>query len=266
MNRPLAWLVCLPLLAACAAAPEEETDAGRKYERQIVDVSGQVKLHPLEVKWRTDQSMELPSLEGLTVKVEDALKATASQPALESTTSDADGRFSVPDVDVTNVTLALVASVDDPSGVLAPCGYGLVRGQPEGDLTDMPVYVVSAAFLDHIAAPTGLLADELLDLGFMFVQFVDKTGETALPEAKLGLVNLSKTTVLEDSEENPLWYLDETLTGVHTGTSTSDSGVLLYVPAFGAKEYTGVKDGTSFEVKLAGARKGFVLSVFIHAE
>lgn len=264
MIRRLAWIV--PLLAACAAAPEEETDAGRKFERQIVDVSGQVLLHPLEVKWRTDEGLELPSLSDLTVNVEDALKATAAQPALDSTTTDAEGRFAVEKVDVTNVNLALVASVDDPSGVLADCGYGLVRGQPKGDLTDMPVYVVSKAFLEHIAAPTGLQSDELLDLGFMFVQFVDPAGETAIEGARLGLVSLSKTTVIEDSKENPLWFLDDTLTAEHPGDATSASGVLLYVPAFGAKEYTGVKDGTSFEVKLAGARKGFVLSVFIHAE
>lgn len=266
MKRVLALVAALPLAFACGTPADETPDAGRKYEDKIIEVTGRVTLHPLEVKWRAERTLDLPSLAGLTVSVEDALKATSGQPALKTVTSGADGSFEVAEVDVTNVNLALVASVKDPTEVLAPCGYGLVRGQPPGDLLDMPVYVVSNDFLDYIAEPTGYTSDELLDLGFMFVQITDKAHETGIAGAKLAIRKLSQNHVIEHDDDNPLWYMNETISALAPAAETSAGGVLLYVPEFGAKEYTALKDGSEFELKLAGARKKFVLSVFIVQE
>lgn len=266
MRRFAALAAALSFGIACGTSDEEPSESQRKYESKHVDVTGQVKLHPLEVKWRAEQGLELPSLVGLTVNVEDALRATSGHPALETVTSDAEGRFEARKVDVTNVNLALVASVQDPTEVLAPCGYGLIRGQPPGDLLDMPVYVVSHDFLDHIAVPTGYSSDELLDLGFMFVQIADEALETGIAGAKLALRKSARNEVVENSGENPIWYLNETASGLAETEQTTASGVLLYVPGFGAKEFTALKDGSTFELKLAGARKNFVLNVFIAQE
>lgn len=260
--------VAAAVVLALVACGGDDAEQDKKPPRTpaapvIIRVAGEVKLHPLERTWRTDAGLPLPELEGLQVHVEDALKATAGQPALKSTTSGAAGAFETTDVDVSSVKLALVASVADPKGIIADCGYGLVRGKPEGDLLDMPVYVVTKEFLQALIAPTERTVEELLALGFIFAQVTDATHERPVAQAELALVVQSQPRAIEHSETNPLWYLDEKLETAANEGGTSPSGVVLYVPEFGAKEYTAIKPGASFDVKLAGSRRNFVLSAFI---
>lgn len=269
--RQLSVLSLLSLALACAGEPTEETpDAGSRFEKVIIRTAGTVRLHPLEAKWRADNTLPTPTFEGLKIAVEDALKATSGGPPLATGTVGANGVWEVADVDVTNVSLAVVATVSEPDGhesdaqkQLAPTGYGLVRGRPDGDLLDKPVFVMTRAFIDRIATGTGLTGEDLLAEGFMFAQVTDADG-APLADAELAKMSPSPRAI-ESSEDHPIWYLDAALTGLATGAKTSASGTAIYLPGIGAKEYSAVLSGHEFEVKLSGARPNVALSVFVPA-
>lgn len=252
------------LIAACAPASEEPgPDAGQTSNERIVDISGKVQFHPLEVEWRTNAGTlgEAPSLAGVTVNIEDAVRAKAGLSPLKTVTSGADGSFTAEDVDVKIVTIAILASVQGAG--LYYSGYGLQRGRPSADLVDMPVYVFSNAFIDTLV--DGLTEDPA---GFKATGFalgtIRTTGAQPLAGAKIARTS-DPTNPFTGDETIGVLYPKDDFSGVRTEGDTGEKGLVLLTNAGDAKDYTAIKEGYEFEERLTGSRGDAVVSFFIGA-
>lgn len=269
MKRLLLPSILPALLLAVACAPVDDpgndpdggSDAGTKRQKVIVSMNGTVSLHPTELEWRARKANEgaplaTPALEGASLDIEDAIKASLKLAPLKSSTVGAGGAWSVADVDVSDVTLAVVATVRGEG--LMQSGYGLVRGKPTQNLVDKPVYVVSLDFVAQLAAAVGREAEDLENEGFIFGRIVDREGN-GVAGARLALY--PGMTVVE---KEGLLYLNEDYTGtVDPSGGTSSSGAFVFLDAGSAKDYVALKSGMQFIEKLSGSRSGAVVSMFV---
>lgn len=269
MRNDTRWIPLLGLiLVACGTASETPpaADAGTPANTRIkVAMTGTVTLHPVEAAWRKqmgEAAPPLPSLEGTTLAIEDAVKALIGAAPLVSTKLGADGTFAFEAVDVTNVSLAVVASLADGStgeDRFFASGYGLHSGRPTADLKDKNVYVLSRAFVKALetAMPTGTAS--LLGGEFVFGMAAGPTSDEAgIAGAKLAY------TYGEEQKERVL-YLSDDLAKTE-GTATGATGAFIYFPKAGAtEEFTMIKTGMAFEKLTVGARKGLVLSSVFNA-
>ncbi len=308
----------LPLaLAAVACGPKTGgNDAGPNdgggNNQIIVNVTGTVKYDTSELQWRglsaswtppgNCQNGQLadgsdadagvadggagfannnpPCFAGDTFNVEDAIKALAMLPPLESESNlPASGAFSVPNVNATDTTLALVASVKDPSGLLAFSGYGI--GKPPFTSTNTlgcPIYVTSVAFMQHIAAalnsPSNPVSyDDLYMNGVGVVHVVGEDGVTGVAGAQLQHVYgagsmQTMALVTNDTNAQPpfyIYYLNDDLTGVSTNPYTSSSGMILLENVGSASNFTvtcaagSTTCSGTFPQVLIGSRVNYVL-------
>lgn len=257
-------------LAACGTAT---TTPPPTVARIVKPIGGTVLVHPLEAAWRVADPTRgvAPALVDSDLAIEDALLAKQGFPPMATTTVAADGSFLVPAVDVTNVSLAILAVVKHPLDALFPSGYGIVRKDPAGSLKDetltgKPVYVLSRQFITQLATAAGLAVSDLEDSGFVLGQIVDAEGK-GVEGAKFARERSPSPVEVTHTDTEGLHYLDAALTTTVDGR-TSASGVFLYIPPAtqGATEFTAIKSGTDFEVKLSGSRAGTVVSVFISAK
>jgi hypothetical protein len=253
-----------------------ETDAGIVVRHEYVTLTGTAQFHPLEVAWRASAGGPgaAPTLEGTEIRVENSTDALLSKPPLAKKTLAADGKFSFggEEVDTVNVSIALVGSVLDPTGAVFQSGYGLHRYRPgEARPTELrlkPVYVLSKAMVEKLAAATGSRSFEDLETeGFVLGQIVDKDG-APMAGAKLARMELtasgSAPRAVENTEdEHVIDYLNDDLSGLAPSAQTSASGAFLLYPGTSTREYSAIKGETLFEVRLSGARPKTALSLII---
>jgi hypothetical protein len=295
-----AALLLATALVACSAAttPGTDTDGGTTDAgphpggKKIIEVSGTVQYHPVELAWRAKQPAgvlsPLPSLDGDTFNVEDAIRAQSNQDPLKVIKlSSADGKtatFDVPGVDVTYTTLALVASVMDkapmdPHGLVFSA-YGL--GKPVFPVVDtnLPVYVVSKDFVNAIAKAIGHPVDDLVSSvnGFVIAQATKADGVTGSPGARLyQLYGTGVDARTQEINDANTIYLNDDLSGQNLdpvsmmpANVTSNSGVFIRINAGNAATYTMLhpKDTYNetgkvhYEEHLNGSRQGSALMVF----
>lgn len=264
-------------LVACAPSetPSGGTDAGTPpaARHEYVAVSGEVKFHPLELEWRAAASQGTPpSLQGLTVRVENSTDALLKRPPLASDTLAADGKFSFAQVDVVNVSLALVGSVKDPAATpnVMESGYGLHRYEPgdprPAEFKDKPVYVISTAFEKKLADALGMDTAGLEADGFVLGRVVDAEGK-GVEGAQVGRVGLSGIEPITNGEDEHLIdYLNDDLSGTITGGKTGPSGAFVLFPGASTKEYSAIKAGATFTSHLSGARQGTALTLFLEKQ
>ncbi len=286
---PLALL----LLAACSGSPKSSgSDGGTKpAQHEYIPISGTVQFHPLEQLWRAGtipgavaaSSTALPGLDGATLNVEDSVDALIGRPPLAQTTLGADGKFSFAQVDVVNVSVALVADVS-PTSTLMESGFGLYRyeaGKPRPtSLLNMPVWIISKEFEAMLAKAAGLTTDDLEQGGFVLGQIVVPDANDALHNQGVEGAQLAqevpasngfKAVALQSTNTNPdasppLYYLNSDLTGLATGDQTSSSGVFLFFPGVNTIDCTALKSGQTFAVHLVGARHETALAAYIEQQ
>lgn len=263
-------LPIVPLLSglalACAPAAPSGPDAGPVRKQIIFDFGGQLRIHPVETAWRTDEGTldQVPSLEGLTVKVEDATSAKAGRPALKTVTSTADGAWSAPEVDVALVSIAIVTSVEGPG--LFNSAFGIQRGRPTASKLDLVTWVLTEAFVDHLAkAARGDALDAQTEFkahGFSFGQITTPSGEP-VAGAKLALVQSTGPLEFTGTEEVKLYYLNDDLSGLNATAATGAKGLFILENAGDATDYTAILGDRKFENRLSGSREEAVVSFFI---
>lgn len=270
------------LVAACGTQvqPDATPDAGPVAKlHELVAVSGTVHFHPLEILWRGGLLGELvgpgpaPSLAGAQIRVENSTDALLRRPPLATSTLAGDGAFSFPQVDVVNVSIALVASVKDPAGKVMESGYGLHRYTPgearPAGFPDKPVYVLTVDLEKKLAGAVGISTDDLELDGFVLGQVVDKEGKAiaGVKVAKMvvGAGGLVPKALENTADKHIIDYLNTDLTATVNG-QTSASGAFLLFPGASISEYSALKDGVTFQIHLSGARPGTAMSLFIEAK
>jgi hypothetical protein len=250
----------LALGCGTASEPGPSPDAGTPVNSRVkVAVSGTVRVHPVELAWRKqlgEAAPPLPSLEGTTLAIEDAVKALIGATPLVTTKLAADGAFSFEAVDVTNVSLAIVASLTDAGAGedrFFASGYGLYSGRPTADLAGRDVYVLSRAFVKALqgAMPSG--AAPLVGGEFVFGMAAGATDAEGVPGATFAYT-------YGKAQDERVYYLSDDLSKAD-GAATGATGAFVYFPKAGAtEEFTMTKTGATFEKLTVGARKGLVLS------
>lgn len=248
--------------AACGGGPAGTAtpDAGTKpgLTRTLVDVDGVVELHPLEQRWREAEQKPAPSLAGTKLAIEDAARALAGLPALATVELQADGKFEVSGLDVTNVSLAVVATLTDPHTPAAfmTSGYGLVAGKPTEALHDKHVYVLTNDFIAKLQAALGTEAGKTLSSGGFVLGAAYDGALQGVEGAKFARSFSTGPQVRTDG----VFYLNADLSAA-AGDATSANGAFLFYPPVGSSdEYTMTKAGVAFEEHLVGSKAGAVLS------
>lgn len=267
MIKKASVLFLVGLLAACGPAEDDDDDDNKIPQRIKVNVSGYVALHPEEAKWREANEMATPDLTGASIDVEDALRAAFGPASLGDTTIDENGRWELEEVDVTNVSLAIVATVR-LEGTLMQSGFGLYLGRPSEDVLDKPVYVLTNEFVQALATATGSDFEELVADGFIFGQIAWRESETTeertpIEGAKLARAVEPEPEVVDNSGDARIYYPAVDFSG-SPSDSTTANGLFILTKAGSAKDYTAVAAGKSFESRLSGSRTGTAVSVFIH--
>ncbi len=260
-------LACLGVLAALACGEEEKPPpppppSGLPAQ---VRISGRAAVHPDAAAWLSLAGEAAPTLAGASITVEEALRATTGQPALNTGTVDASSNFDFPVVDATKVSLALFSRLDDPSGAsdaIMPTGTGLVRGRPPADIADKIVYGMPRSFVralnDAVTDIDGVLESE----GFILGKVVDAQGNP-IAGAKLHMFTTGSAHV----EQTGVFYVNAitgtTVTAIENG-STSANGLFIFRPAPGViGEFTASRGSDTFDKHLAGANEGTAFCLFV---
>ena len=292
MRRELLVGVALAFVA-CSSGTPTQTDTpdagGTGKNKKYIHVTGNVQISPVELAWRNAAHKPINGadiLNGDTINVEDAIRALSKLPPLNTGTLTSALTFDFAQVDVTNTTLALVASVKDkadPTGPLFFSGYGLGKPPFPAEDVNLPVYTVTREFVQVLSkAIYGPDAAVLHNLenntgGFVIGQAVygatkeNPAGVGGIAGAQLNKVYGSGTAatmspVISDPE-HLLYYLNDDFTAAAPSTGkTSNSGVYVYVNAGGAQNYVMLKDGSVFEQHLSGSRDATALQVFFNQE
>jgi hypothetical protein len=192
------------LLGGCAggAAPPV-TDGGpgqsstKPDENVRITVSGSATLFPPARAWLLQHGVDVPSLEGLRLRVEEPLYGVLSdvRASFGEATLGAEGTFRVGEVPVKDLALGLAAGVDDPavagSGVarVAPTSTMLYDTTREGrrprvDVRDAQAWVLPRAYVDALSQALGSATistiapgkQHLSETGFVLGRVVDEAG------------------------------------------------------------------------------------------
>ena len=208
MNRQLLFsltgLFALLTAAACSGNGNNGTpDAGGTdadidpFEDPVIRVSGTAEVHPSAKAWLEGNSQPLPSLEGLTLRVQEPLRVALNDPGavFGSVTLGADAAFAVDGVDTARVNTGIAAGVLDermgPNPVVVRTSTAiwdvqLRQGKPELDISDARAWALPTEFHDQLTVSIGEAAIQavtgdstkvtLIDAGFMLGRVVDAEG------------------------------------------------------------------------------------------
>lgn len=262
--RLLSLGLAATLAVACAPVEPSGPDAGFTKKQILHDFGGSVAYHPLEIDWRTaNHTMDtLPSLAGVTVKVQDATSALAGKPPLKTVTTDADAKWFAEKVDVAVVSIAILATVEGEG--LFESGFGIQRGRPNADKLDLTIWVMSDAFATHLATAVGATdVDAFKTVGFAFGQIKDLAGNP-VAGAKLALFQDPTPVEFTGTETTKVHYLNDDLSAKNGEPVTGAGGVVILEDAGDTQDYTAIATGKKFENRLSGSRASSVVSFFIN--
>jgi len=204
----------------------------------IINVSGMAALHPDALAWMNLEGRTPPSLEGLTVAVEEPLKAAAADPdaVFGTDTLGPDATFLVGGVDTAEVVVGVTASVLDENdgGTLVPARTSIydpaIYGTPPlEDLIGVRAWALPDAFHDQLTQAvgtqriSGLTFDggvgTLIEAGFILGKVVDAQGQPVL-----GAVLSTGVPELDDR----IFYPNVDFTDAFRG-GTNANGLFVYV-------------------------------------
>ncbi len=236
------------VLTGCPNGPGSgQDDAGTEDEGLSINVSGVATVHPEAVKYLQSQSAPVPTLEGLTLRVEEPFRVGVEDPlGIFSVETLADGgTFRAENVPHDVVTLGVAAGIRDcdadggtpgvactPRVVISATvlyDVALENKKPDKDIVDAKAYAIPRAFHDQLTLAVGAqniqnltsqTFSDLISAGFMLGQIVDAQGNPVSGAT----VELSGAAA---SLANRFFYLKGDLSG--TQESTSSNGLFIYV-------------------------------------
>jgi hypothetical protein len=274
MNRLIPVLVLMAISAAailpgCPGGGGGRKDGGEDGdipgEGLLISTAGTASVWPIAQAWMTDAGSAIPSMEGLTLRIEEPLKVALDDPEgiFATVTLDATGNFSVANVPVDLVNLGVAAGILDLTDAgrvtrAATILYdvAVLNEKPSADIIQAKAYALPRAFHDQLTAAitpavilshTGNQHTTLEGAGFILGQIVDAEGK---PVAR------AEVEPSFSSYESRIYYLTEDLTGTRPRPDgTSDNGVFLYVHTGGEVDTFrfGVKNRPEYLQRNAGA-------------
>ncbi|MDC0711463.1 carboxypeptidase regulatory-like domain-containing protein [Stigmatella sp. ncwal1] len=199
MKHPCLLALCSLLglgLSACGGDsipdPGLRTDDAQTVDpnRLLVTLRGKAELFPEAAQRLAAQGQPLPSLEGLSLVIEEPLRAGVNDPAASFGTGVCaeDGTFSITDVPVKDIHTSLAASLEHPglahtSTIVFDTAF--TGSRPRTDITGAQAWALPLSFQDAltqsvgeeaIGAHTEGRARSLLDAGFILGRVVDAQG------------------------------------------------------------------------------------------
>ncbi|MBX5484146.1 MAG: carboxypeptidase regulatory-like domain-containing protein [Myxococcaceae bacterium] len=215
-------------------------------EEPIIKVSGTAKVFPEAATWLQDAGMTVPELAGLTLRVEEPLKAALNDPTgvFGSVTLASDGKFTVENVDTSQVNLGIAAGIRDErdagtSGFVRSAtplfDVQLAQKKPDTDILDGVAWALPRAFHDQLTnavSPATILSitnnqfDSLIEAGFILGKVVDAQGNP---------VAGAKVVTTPASWGANFYYPTEDLSAV-TQNGTSANGLFVFVHTGGPTE------------------------------
>ena len=243
--------LCAAGLAACSGStsrPDGGTDAGPDpLDPPVVSFSGTARVLPEAAAWLQDAGQPVPSLVGVTLRVEEPLlmgmndkdpRALFGEQAL-----DASGTFTVSTVDTADVIAGVAAGFRDQVDA------GIARGAstlwdkiregaiPLKDVTGTEAWAFPSAFVAHLDAVVGAstildasdnLGDTLQQAGFALIRVVDAAG-APVAGARLGFsCGIGCVRVTEEQFLYPSADFSA-VTGHAAGGKTAAHGLVLYI-------------------------------------
>jgi hypothetical protein len=188
-----------------------------------------------------------PCLAGEAVQIVDQVRQSEGGGPLGSGgVTDWTGAFQASHVDLVDTDLGLLAVVTDPAGLMAPSA-GIVALPPfsSDGVSATPTYVVSVAFMQHIATVIGMSYESMMTKGVALIHVTGTPGGQPvfnmynLPEGSIDPGWYGGNVYLEyldpDSADPPyVYYLSSNLDGVLAYNSadvpaTSSAGLVVVV-------------------------------------
>jgi hypothetical protein len=279
MKRPCLLALCSLLgwgLSACGDGTRPDpgllTEDAQPVDldRLRVTVRGQVALFPEAAQRMAARGEPLPSLEGLSVDIDEPLRVAVNDPAASFGTgrTTGGGAFDVSGVPVKDIHTSLAASLTHPG--LVPTSTivfdtAFTGSRPRTDISGASAWALPLSFQDTltqavgegaIVAHTQGLAQNLWDAGFIVGRVVDAQGQ---PVA--GARIQPEPGELADR----LYYPSEDFTRAGQD-GTSSHGLFVYVHSgLGAEAFRLTVHGTeAYPWRNAGAMPGRALVLTLH--
>lgn len=241
------------LLCACPTGSTPHPDGGNDddgglivTDYPVISVSGTTVFHPAAVIWMADAGITPPPLTGLTVRVEEPLKAAQNDPGgvFGSQVVAADGAFSASDVDTSYILVGLAAGFRDTADAGVARGastiYDVLReGKvPQVNISGAVAHALPVSFVTQLSqvigsaaiqTASGGLGSTLQGTGFSLIRVVNAQGAPVAGVRVQFVCGTGCVTVTGGQ----FFYPNEALTSVspHTNTSaaTSANGLVIYV-------------------------------------
>ncbi|WP_281248053.1 carboxypeptidase regulatory-like domain-containing protein [Stigmatella erecta] len=239
-------------------------------DRLRVTVRGQVALFPEAAQHLAAQGEPLPSLEGLSVDIDEPLRVAVHDPVASFGTglTTGDGAFDISGVPVKDIHTSLAASLEEPG--LVPTSTivfdtAFTGSRPRTDITGAHAWALPVSFQDALTQAVGPgaigthtqgLAQTLWDAGFILGRVVDAQGQ---PVA--GARIQPEPGELADR----LYYPSEDFTRAGQD-GTGSHGLFVYVHSgLGAEAFRLTVHGTeAYPWRNAGAMPGRALVLTLH--
>jgi len=244
--------LCAAGLAACTGGNTSRQDGGTDagpdpLEPPVVAFSGTARVLPEAAAWLQDAGQPVPSLVGVTLRVEEPLLMGLNEQDPRALFGelplDASGTFSVSTVDTADVIAGVAAGFRDEVDA------GIARGAstlwdkiregaiPLEDVSGTQAWAFPTAFVDHLSAVVGAdailkasgnLGDTLQQTGFALIRVVDGSG-APVSGARLGFscgIGCVRTTEAQFLYPSADF---SAVTGHGAGGTTASHGLVLYI-------------------------------------
>lgn len=252
-------------------------------ESLIIKVAGTAEVHPAAVAWAADAGVAVPSLVGVTARVEEplrlALNENDTQAVFSSTVLTANRQFTAEEVANERVIVGLgVGFVDTPDAGFyraASTIYDVTRegGKSATNINGAIAYAMPRAFVDQLTTAIGSAnvstasdngGNAVSGAGFALIRIVDAAGKP-VSGAKL---SYRCQTCAKALNANQFWYLNDSLSGAVShanGGTTSSNGLVVYInkETLAHQIFVKVEGNAAYPEHSAGAKSGVGLAVTV---
>ncbi|WP_232293562.1 carboxypeptidase regulatory-like domain-containing protein [Stigmatella aurantiaca] len=235
----------------------------------LVTVRGQAELFPEAAQRMAAQGQPIPSLEGLSLVIDEPLRVGVNDPAASFGTGDTSegGAFSISGIPVKDIHTSLAASLEHPG--MAPTSTivfdtAFTGSRPRTDITGAKAWALPLSFQDALTQSVGEAAigthtqgqaRTLLDAGFILGRVVDAQGRP---------VAGARVQIEPGTLADRLYYPSEDFTRAGQ-EATSGNGLFVYVHSgVGAEAFLlAVHGSEAYTWRNAGAmpHRGLVLTL-----
>lgn len=252
MKRTLFFLSALALLTGCPGGGNNNgndagtDDGGEDAIEPVITVAGTATVHPAAQAWMADGGLTVPSLAGVTLRVEEPLRIGLNEndpsAVFGTTVLTSSGEFSANQVDTANVIVGVGAGFRDTAdaGVIRSAStiWDVTRegAKPRVNINGASAYALPKAFVDqlttaigpsNISSASGGVGSTLEKSGFSLIRVVDAAGNPVSGvklkfRCGVGCVSVTGAQFFYPSD-------DLSTAAPHASGSTSSNGLVVYV-------------------------------------